>query len=47
MAGACLALGCAHGATPLGDEWTEARSKHFVLKSDLEDRRVPRALIAF
>ncbi|HEX6276561.1 MAG TPA: hypothetical protein VFZ53_26145, partial [Polyangiaceae bacterium] len=34
------AAGCAHGSRPMGGDWTEARTPHFVLKSDLEEREL-------
>ena len=39
---ACILVGsgCAHGATPLGGDWMEARSEHFVVKSNLEEREL-------
>jgi tetratricopeptide (TPR) repeat protein len=35
-----LGLGCAHAATPTGGAWKEARSRHFVIQSDLDDHEL-------
>src|SRR5262245_26403853 len=35
-----LALGCTRAATPMGGEWKEARTRHFVIQTDLEDHDI-------
>jgi tetratricopeptide (TPR) repeat protein len=44
---ALFSLGCVQAPTPFGGAWKEARSRHFVVQSDLDERELTEYAIEF